>query len=243
LTAHVQETAATLSAAEAESVESRSLLGWLLGVGEPVWEALQVPSNDGGPSPPSLDEALHNLESRGDLRATQQDELAAEAGRKLAKSELLPNLDAVARAAHHTSEFFGDGQAFWFLGVQATWAFEWGSSSRVNAAESRIRQASLQVDEAREMARHEVRVAYTRQESATRRLTALEAAVAASETAYRLIQERHVEGLATTLELTESQNTLIRVRLELASARHDLALARKAAQLASGTLETPEVLP
>ena len=92
------------------------------------------------------------------------------------------------------------------------------------------------------MARHEVRVAYTRQESATRRLGALEAAVAASETAYRLIQERHVEGLATTLELTEAQNTLIRVRLELATARHDLALARKATKLATGTLETPEVL-
>ena len=64
--------------------------------------------------------------------------------------------------------------------------------------------------------------------------------MASAEESYRLVELRHSEGLVTTLELTESQNTPTRTRLEAASARHDRALSLSALDLASGTLVLPE---
>jgi outer membrane protein TolC len=88
-----------------------------------------------------------------------------------------------------------------------------------------------------------VRAARARLDAALLRLAALEAAQSAADDANRLVQERHQEGLATTLELTEAENALTRTRLAAASARHELALARSAVALAAGTLELPETRP
>jgi outer membrane protein TolC len=53
------------------------------------------------------------------------------------------------------------------------------------------------------------------------------------------MEERHREGLATTLELTESQNTLTRVSLRHAQARQGVALAARELELTAGTLALP----
>jgi outer membrane protein TolC len=83
-------------------------------------------------------------------------------------------------------------------------------------------------------------VAFDRLRAAEDRKIALDAAASFSEESYRLTEERYREGLVTVLELSEFQNTLIRTRLGAASARHDLALARKALLLAAGSLVLPE---
>jgi outer membrane protein TolC len=55
------------------------------------------------------------------------------------------------------------------------------------------------------------------------------------------MEERYEEGLATTLELTESQNTLTRITLHHLAARQDAAIALKSLELAAGTLASLEV--
>ena len=98
-------------------------------------------------------------------------------------------------------------------------------------------------DESRDQAIHETRTALDRLRAAERRKVALEAAVMFSEESYRLIEQRYREGLASALELSEYQNTLVRTRLGAAVAAQDLALARASVLLAAGMLDGREATP
>jgi outer membrane protein TolC len=241
LEAHVLESEAALAGAEADSVEARSLLGWLLGAGGPVRDPLEIPDPQHGLTVPGLTEALSAVEDRGDVRAAESKWQGAEAGKGMAWSEGLPALELLASAEHNSHEFLGEGGDQWMVGVVASWRLDAGLPSRTRAAAAQARAAKRQLETARERARHEVVVAHTHLRSGHRRTQALEAAASASEASFALVLRRHQEGLATTLELIESQNTLTRTQLMAASARHDWALAQKAFLLRAGLLPLPEI--
>lgn len=243
LHAHVEETVAALASAQAESAEARSLLGWTIGVGEPVLDSLHVNGiNDGSPTP-SLAEALQGTENRGDVMASKLAETAARAQIAAARAALLPSLNLSAGAERNTDDQFDQGQNTWRLGLEIQWILDAGAPARIQAARLQAQAAAQSEAAARTMAQHEVRASRARLDAALLRLAALEAAESAADDANRLVQERHQEGLATTLELTEAENALTRTRLAAASARHELALARSAVALAAGTLELPETHP
>jgi len=243
LQAHVEETAARLASARAESVEARSLLGWTIGGGEPVTDPLHVDdTKDGSPAPP-LAEALDRSETRGDVRASQLAETAARAQTSAARAALFPALNLTAGAERNLDDTFDHGQNTWRLGLELQWTLDAGTPARIQAARLQAQAAAQSETAALTMARHEVRTAHARLEAAVLRVSALEAAESAADDAHRLVQERHQEGLATTLELTQAEDALTRTRLAAASARHELALARSAVALAAGTLELPETRP
>lgn len=236
LEAHVAEVRARLSAAAADSVEARSLLGVMLGAGGPVPDVLVDPKRQEGSAAPLLSEALERTAERSDVRAAESAHRAAGAGKKMAWSRALPAIEIGAGTEHNSEDFFGEGGDQWMIMLGARLQFDPGVPSALRSASHRERAARLQAAQARDGAAHEVVTAHARRQSAQGRDQALQAAVEAAREAFRLTESRHREGLATTLELTESQNTLTRTELEAAAARHDAALAESAYLLAAGGL-------
>ena len=122
------------------------------------------------------------------------------------------------------------------VSLGATLHLDAGAPERIRAA-SRARQAAeRQARAVRDQARHDVRAAYSRLLAVREQEAALREAVEAGRESFRLTEERHREGLATTLELTESQTTLTRVSLQWLSARQETALAHQRLRLVSGLL-------
>jgi outer membrane protein TolC len=240
LEAHVHEAEAALAGALADSVEARSGLGFLLGAEGPIADPLVPPEDAEGEDSPTLAQALEAAPARTDVRAARAGVREAEAGRGLARSGLLPALEIFASAEHNSEEFFGAGGDQWMVGVGTRWALDPGVPGRVRAASAQLRAAREHEATLEGMGRHQVVTAYGRLEAARERARALEAAVAASEASFTLVRERQHEGLATVLELTESQDTLTRTRLARAAARRDFALARAGLRLAAGLTSLPE---
>ncbi len=239
LSAFVSEIEAKLANAKADSVESRSVLGLVLGDDGPVTEDLVDPGDEHVPAL-TLAEAEASADERDDVVAARRAREAAGARVKMARSQLLPALQLMAGAEHNSNDFFGEGGSQWMIGVGAQWSLDLGNPAKLRAAGAMRNAAERRMNLAAENARHEARVAYSRALAADQRLEALNKAVVAAQASYRLMVKRHEEGLATTLELTESQNTLTRTRLQAASARHDRALALAALRLAAGSQILPE---
>ncbi len=240
LNAHVLEMQASVASAEADSAEARSMLGLVLGADGPIAETLVQPDDQPGVSVPSLSAAVEASSDRRDVRAARQNLRAASAGVGLARSQLFPAFEVMAQTEHNSKDFLGEGGNQWMVALGARMSLDAGVAGRVRAAQAQSRAARDMADAARENARHEARVAFDRLKAAELRATALEAAVVSARESFRLMEERHTEGLVTTLDLTQSQNNLTRTELAAASARHERALARTALRLAAGTLELPE---
>jgi outer membrane protein len=242
LQAHVSEMSAELASVLADSAEARSALGLLLGAGGPVTATLLEPPEETGFSAPSDSEAAALALHRADVSAAEQASRAAVSMQGLLRATLLPSVGLMGVAEHNSETFFGEGGDQWLLAVTARWRFDLGSPDRVHAAGARAEAARTSYDLTRDQAQHDVRSAFDRLRAAQERKRALDAAVNFSEESYRLVEQRYHEGLATALELSEYQNTLVRTRLGAAAAGQDLALARSALLLAAGTLG-PEATP
>ncbi len=242
LDAHLLETQAMVALSESDSVVARSHLGMLLGADEPVEDALV------DPGPPvdgsrTLADALAGSTERGDVRAVEGIAEAADADRRLARSAWFPAIELGGMIEHNSNEVFGSGGNQWTVALLASWRLDTGTGSRNQGSAQAMEAARSRVQAARDQAAHDVRTAYSRIQASGQRVKALEAAVAASTESFRLVRERHAEGLATTLQLTESQNTLTRTRLEAATARQDLAMAHAALRLAAGNPDIEELSP
>jgi len=234
LEAQVAEAEARLEGARADSVAARSYLGLLLGADAPVARPLADP----GPPPerdlPALDEAVARAELRADVRAAIGDRAAARAHRKIAVSRMLPDLELAVGIEHNSETAFGTGGSQWMVGLGARMELDAGVPSAIRSASAETRAADARLDQVWTRARHEIAVAYAGVETARRRFLALRAAEVAAAESHRLTEERHREGLATTLELIESRNSWTRTRLAAVEAIHDAALARSALDLATG---------
>jgi len=238
LLAHADEIRAELALAEADSVSARSMLGMLLGAQDPVAETLADPgTNDGAVL--DLPAALAAADGRDDVRAAEAMTRAAAGNKRAARSELFPTLDAFAGAEVNSDAKFDESGSQWIVGLGLHWRFDPGTPSRSGVGSRAVRAAEARVESARLQARHQVQSAHGRYLAAIQRERALEEAVASSRESFRLMEERHQEGLATTLELTESQNTLTRVSLQHAQARQGVALAARELELTAGTLAVP----
>ena len=243
LEAHASEMSADLENALADSAEARSGLGLLMGAGGPVTASLIEPPEETGFSAPPDSTALRTALERADVRAAEASSQAALSARGLARAEFLPTVGVMGVAEHNSDSFFGAGGDQWTIGVTARWHFDLGSPLRTQAASGHAAAARRAYEQTRDQAFHDVRTALLRLRAAEKRTVALDAAVAFSDESYRLIEARYHEGLASALELSEYQNTLVRTRLGAAQARQDLALARASVFLAAGTLGGTETTP
>ena len=218
----------------------RSVLGLVMGAEGPGGDSLAKPSDPDPSSAPALSESMDAASQRGDVEAARAQWRAADAMRGVARAELLPAMEVMASTEHNSQDFFGEGGNQWMVGLGARWRLDAGAPGRARSASARAQAARQAYEMTSRNAVHEARVAYDRLLAAERQVAALDAAVAAAEESFRLVEARHRESLVTTLELTQSQDALTRTRLGAAAAHQDRALALAALQLAAGMSASAE---
>jgi outer membrane protein TolC len=210
----------------------------LLGI--PLSQALDV----GAPVMPS---AVHG--SAADLRAlaladnpglkAMRDQLdASEAGVKIAKAGLYPQIGLMVRQDWNDRNV-GFGASSYTVGASLSWTAFDGKVTRgaVDQAmashdeqQARLLQAEngvmLQVDDARRKA-----------EEAEFRLDALRLAVTSADAATDLVKKRYANGVATIVELLAAEAQQDKARADVVAAEYELAMQRAGLKLAIGKLE------
>lgn len=199
---------------------------------------------DNLPDPPrplvatDADVAKAAANTRPEMRLAAAQVEQAEAARGVAKSDWLPNVNAVGTFQHVRGQGPFQPRDAWFVGATMTWdIWSWGSTYQgVKAADARALAAQRSAEavqnqvlvEARERLL-EARAAYATLEPAR---TALEAATEA----HRIQSLRYQEGVATTTDILAAETDLSRARSGYAQARYRYYQAQVALARATGAL-------
>lgn len=176
------------------------------------------------------------------LKAMRNQLGASQAGVKIAKAGLYPQIGLMARQDWNDSKV-GFSASSYTLGGQLSWTvFDGnvtrGAVDRASAShaeqQARLLQAEngiiLQVDDARRKA-----------EEATFRLTARQLAVKSADAAADLVNKRYANGVATIAELLAAQAQQDKAHADVVSAQYDLAVQRASLKLAIGKLEPDQL--
>jgi outer membrane protein TolC len=169
---------------------------------------------------------------RPELRAVALQAQAYDKQAAVARSRVLPRLDAIAQStlANPNQRYFPQRDEFhqtWQVGVQLTF-----SPTDSLSAHTQVAVARAQADAARaqrsqllDAARTEVSEAVLARRTARAGVVTSARRVTAAETSYRARHERFLAGQATTVELTEAQTELFNARLDSVQAVVALRLA------------------
>ncbi|MES2366864.1 MAG: TolC family protein [Pseudomonadota bacterium] len=176
------------------------------------------------------------------LKAMRNQLGASQAGVKIAKAGLYPQIGLMARQDWNDSKV-GFSASSYTLGGQLSWTvFDGnvtrGAVDRASASQAeqqaRLLQAengiSLQVDDARRKA-----------EEAAFRLTARQLAVKSADAAADLVNKRYANGVTTIAELLAAQAQQDKAHADVVSAQYDLAVQRASLKLAIGKLEPDQL--
>lgn len=172
------------------------------------------------------------------LKAMRDQLGASQAGVKIAKAGLYPQVGLMARQDWNDSKV-GFSANSYTLGGSLSWTvFDGnvtrGAVDRASAShaeqQARLLQAengiALQVDDARRKA-----------EEAEIRLAARQLAVTSADAAANLVNKRYTHGVATIAELLAAQAQQDKAHADVVAAQYDLAVQRASLKLAIGKLE------
>jgi len=194
----------------------------------------ELPSEPGGslPEPAELttgvDELLSTALSRHPRLTVASSRVSRQkAAGDMARSGLLPSIGLSASAADHRPSLSGDSGTLWQVGVLAEWPLTDGGAARAALAKARAaeRQATAERKMARIAVRTQVIQATTTRSAARQRYQAAQSEVTAAAEWARLAADRYELGAALLTHLQEAQDHLESARLDLLTARHDVAVA------------------
>jgi outer membrane protein len=151
----------------------------------------------------------------------------AEAGMSLAKSKMLPQVNAVANYTHTVGSQFNPTNA-WFIGGTASWDIWEGGGTYYGIDESKARmaQALSARRKAEDMIRLETRSAHVNATTAAQALTVARDAVEQAEENFRIEQKRYESGDNTSFDVLDAENQLTTARGQLQAATYDSLIAQ-----------------
>jgi outer membrane protein len=220
--------------AEAAERAARLGLGRQVGVDGPV---AAVRPEGLEPSPLSLSEVeILRLaeEASPSVRAARAGSRAAQAGIKSSRSQYLPSLSTGGSYNWNNSEAVWDsGRTGWSASLSLSYPIFNGFSREagLTRAYGAERVALMEEEDARLAARVQVDNALRALETAEGAISLAEQSAAVAEEDLRVIRLRYELGVATILEVVNSQIALDEQLVNLVTARYDYAVAR--AQLAA----------
>jgi outer membrane protein TolC len=146
----------------------------------------------------------------------------AQAGVSLAKSKMLPQVNAVANYTHTVGSQFSPTNA-WFIGGTASWDIWEGGGTYYGIDESKARmaQALSARRKAEDMIRLETRSAHVNATTAAQALTVARDAVEQAEENFRIEQKRYESGDNTSFDVLDAENQLTTARGQLQAATYD----------------------
>jgi len=177
-----------------------------------------------------------DFSGRAELNSARQQQRAAEAQVRQARSGYLPRLSAFGSLDYDYGWVTGgDGQSY-TAGALLQWDLWDGKLTR-----GRVNEARANLEAAREMERKvqlainlEVKQARLELQSASERLAVSQASVAQAEESQTLTRSRFGQGLALSTQLIDADNALISARVRRAEAEADQRIAIAALRKALG---------
>lgn len=175
-------------------------------------------------------------ENRPDLQAAKHRAKAAGYQVGVARSAMLPKLNAFANLALNSQDMFKREGESWVVGGQVTWdVFSGGQTigkvreAKAGKVGARAMVAFKQADVTRE-----VRAAYREVRSANLQVDVAQGAVGHAEERLRISQLQYREGLATSLDLLTAESELRRARVQLLRAFYELNMGLAELELTVG---------
>lgn len=177
---------------------------------------------------------------RPELVAARERAAQAQAGRSVAKAQLLPNINGLLTYQHAEGQGTFQPKNAWFVGATLAWdIWDWGKNwSGVKEAEARSNQAAIGsnalLDQILFEAERRVREARTAFDT----IAVAKSALQAAEEAYRIQSVRYAEGAANTTDLLDAETDVSRARSGYTQARYDYYLSQAGLARAVGQLPT-----
>lgn len=167
-------------------------------------------------------------ENRADFQAMQA---AVDAHDKMIKSNTmtyLPNLNAFGEYMFNDAEAFGFGSGAYLVGAQLSWRIFNGTATKNKIVTQRLERdkAVRELAYQKEQAVVEFNKAKRQQQDAKNLVNQQALAVAQAQEAFRLMQNRHAQGLVTTTDLLQAQTMVAQQKLGWAQAVFQLNTAQ-----------------
>ena len=169
----------------------------------------------------------------------------ARAAESLAKSKMLPQVNAVANYTHSSpATMFAPKQDIWFIGATASWDIWEGGGTYygIDEAKARLAQALSARRKAEDMIRLETRSAHVNTTTAAQALDVARHAVEQAEENFRIEQKRYESTDNTSFDVLDAENQLTTARGQLQAATYDYLIAQSNLARAMGQLSPGRAL-
>jgi outer membrane protein TolC len=210
-------------------VLARGQLARLMGLppDSPIDPADKITEAPAGPLIPASQAENRAVADRLEIKEIAKRIDQAEAGVSLAKSKMLPQVNAVANYTHTVGSQFSPTNA-WFIGGTASWDIWEGGGTYYGIDESKARmaQALSARRKAEDGIRLETRSAHVNATTAAQALTVAREAVEQAEENFRIEQKRYESGDNTSFDVLDAENQLTTARGQLQAATYDSLIAQ-----------------
>ncbi len=186
------------------------------------------------------------LENNPQIQALRHQIQAASGKVEVARSDLYPQIGALARVDTADPNLGFSAHSYTF-GAQLTWNVFDGGVARegVNQAVAQRMDMQAKLQSAENQLGMQIQDSYRKALDAQNQLKTRELAVQQTEEAARIVNKRYADGVGTLLEVQGAQAQLDKSRADLVLARNQINMQRAALRLALGqlTLESLERAP
>lgn len=243
LKAQLQSSNVELSLLDAQNNEQVAMVNMNLMLGLPTETILVLDTN--GIEKKNDDRVLDDYlklagSNRKDMAATDLRKKAAEAGIRVAKSDMYPSLNLTGGyIAADIPNFFSITNALNVgVGVSYNIGSLWKTKSKIKQAEARVKQIEANEAQLDDAIRLQVNRNYLSLLSSRKKIDVNAVAVAQAEENYRIVKNKFDNSLATTTELLDADVAQLQARMSYTLARADAFVAYHKLLQTTGTLST-----
>jgi outer membrane protein len=168
----------------------------------------------------------------------------ARGGERLAKSKMIPQVNALASLNLQPKTAFAPYSHSWFVGANASWDIWEGGGTYYGIAESKARlaQALAARRKAEDMIRLDARSAHVGMVTSTEALQVARAAVEQAEENFRIEQKRYEAANNTSFDVLDAENQLTTARGQHQAALYEYLIAQSNLARATGQATPPRGL-
>jgi outer membrane protein len=179
------------------------------------------------PPVPATQAEQRAVEARFEIKELAAHINQAEAGVRMAKSKMLPQVNAVANYTRGSSSLVSLPES-WFIGATASWDI-WEGGSTYNAigeSKTRLAQALATKRKAEDMIRLDARRAHVGVTTAAEALDVAKHAVEQAEENFRIEQKRYESTSNTSFDVLDAETQLTTARGQHQAAIYDYVIAQ-----------------
>ena len=178
------------------------------------------------------------LKDRPDLREAGLGVQHADNGKRMARAEFLPKVNAFSSWEEDNQTFLNHGGNNWTVGASLNFNIFDGGANRARLAAARYRQIQAQAQFVQMTAdvKLQVREAYLNLTTAQQRVNVSRQAQSQAEESLRIVQNRYEAGLATITDLLQVETANSSAQKNYLNALFDYRLSFAALELATGEL-------